>query len=57
MRGGQRRTGASRSLNLLPVGSQGSPFLGLSVSPDGKSILYSRSVNDDTDLMLIENFK
>ena len=33
------------------------PPLGLSVSPDGGSILYLRHMNDSADLMLIENFR
>jgi serine/threonine protein kinase len=37
---------------------QASPFiLGISVSPDGKSVLYNRRVSWGQDLMLIENFK
>jgi Tol biopolymer transport system component/DNA-binding winged helix-turn-helix (wHTH) protein len=35
----------------------GSIFQGMSVSPDGKSILLSRSVNTGSDLMMIENFQ
>jgi WD40-like Beta Propeller Repeat len=31
--------------------------LGLAVSPDGKTIFYSRRVSGSSDLMLIENFK
>jgi len=30
---------------------------GFAVSPDGRTILYSRLVKDEADLMLIENFK
>ena len=33
------------------------PPTGLAVSPDGKTILYSRITNQNTDLMLIENFR
>ena len=32
-------------------------LLGLSVSPDGTTVLYPRSVIDTADLMLIENFR
>jgi hypothetical protein len=31
--------------------------MGLSVSPDGTTILYNKVVNDGADLMLIENFR
>ncbi len=30
---------------------------GLTVSPDGKTILYTRSVGEGSDLMMIENFR
>jgi hypothetical protein len=30
---------------------------GLTVSPDGKTIFYTRVVNEGSDLMLIENFR
>jgi hypothetical protein len=31
--------------------------LGLTVSPDGQTIVYQRKVSGDSDLMLIENFR
>ena len=31
--------------------------MGLAVSPDGRTILYPRITNQNTDLMLIENFR
>jgi hypothetical protein len=31
--------------------------MGLAVSPDGRSILYTRVLGDGSDLMLIENFR
>jgi Tol biopolymer transport system component/tRNA A-37 threonylcarbamoyl transferase component Bud32 len=37
--------------------AQGSPIFGLPVSADGNSILYSKIVRDEENLMLIENFK
>jgi len=30
---------------------------GLTVSPDGKTMLYSTGFNSNTDLMLVENFR
>ena len=33
------------------------PAMGLGVSPDGDTILYSRTVESRADLMLIENFR
>jgi serine/threonine protein kinase/Tol biopolymer transport system component len=33
------------------------PPMGLAVSPDGRTILYPRITNQNTDLMLIENFR
>jgi len=32
-------------------------FRGLTVSPDGKTILYTRTVGEGSDLMMIENFR
>jgi eukaryotic-like serine/threonine-protein kinase len=45
-------TGRDRLLGKLQNG-QGS----LTVSPDGKTILYGKDVGDGSDLMLIENFR
>ena len=52
-------TGRDRLLGRLEKfeSSPGVLPLGLSVSPDGKSILYLRHMSDSADLMLIENFR
>jgi Tol biopolymer transport system component/DNA-binding winged helix-turn-helix (wHTH) protein len=47
--GRDRRLGTLESLTRRP--------LGLAVSPDGKSIVYPRLMNENRDLMLIENFR
>ena len=44
-----QRLGALEGLTSRP--------LGLSVSPDGKTIVYPRQVLSGADLMLIENFQ
>jgi hypothetical protein len=53
------QTGADRLLGPLEGLEQSSdvPSLGLSVSPDGMSVLYPRNVTDTSDLMLLENFR
>jgi Tol biopolymer transport system component/DNA-binding winged helix-turn-helix (wHTH) protein len=53
------QTGEDRLLGPLEGLDQSSdvPSLGLSVSPDGMSVLYPRNVTDTSDLMLIENFR
>jgi hypothetical protein len=48
----QFRGGATRVLGKIG----GSLYQGLTVSPDGKSILVSRSPNTGSDIMMIENF-
>ncbi len=46
----------SRTSSLVaPIA--GTPSLGLSVSPDGRQILYSQTDQQDADLMLLENFR
>jgi Tol biopolymer transport system component len=47
----------SRNSSRLLAKIGGNVFLGLSVSPDQKTILFSRSVSNDAHLMMIENFQ
>jgi len=48
-------TGQSRTLATLDMGRSGM-ILGLSASPDGRTVLYSR-YTVTSDLMMIENFR
>jgi Tol biopolymer transport system component len=48
-------TGRSRFLGEVETGS--GPFLGLALSPDGKTVLFTKKVAEGADLMLIENFR
>jgi Tol biopolymer transport system component len=45
-------TGRDRLLGKLEK-----PYFGLSVSPDGSTILYTKVVSEGSDLMMIENFR
>jgi len=49
------RTGRSRVLGRLENLASG--FNGLTVSPDGRSILYTRLSDFSADLMMVENFR
>jgi hypothetical protein len=46
-------TGRGQLLGKLEHAIQG----GLTVSPDGRTVLYTRTVNSGADLMLIDNFR
>jgi Tol biopolymer transport system component len=46
-------TGRERLLGNLPQPDGG----GLTVSPDGKTVLFSKAVDEGSDLMMIENFR
>jgi hypothetical protein len=46
-------TGKGRLLGTL----DGAECNGLSVSPDGKTILFTKAVSWGADLMMIENFR
>jgi hypothetical protein len=52
-------TGRDRRLGTLQMyeNSVDAPPLGLSIAPDGRSILYLRHITNSADLMLIENFR
>ena len=52
-------TGRDRRLGTLEQFERSSEAaaLGLSISPDGMSVLYIRHMSDSADLMMIENFK
>jgi hypothetical protein len=47
---------ASRHRSRAANGKLGRSGLGLTVSPDGKTILFTRFVGEGSDLMMIENF-
>ena len=49
----QPETSRDRFISVL----EGNFGMGLTVSPDGKTVLYSRSVYANADLMLLENFR
>ena len=46
-------TGASRLITQF----EGKSAMGLSVSPDRKTVLFTKSVTSGSDLILIENFR
>ena len=48
-------TGTESFVAALPVGVQ--PYVGLTVSPDGRTLLYYRWDQRGSDLMLVENFQ
>jgi len=45
--------GRSRPVLTLPA----APYPGLAVSPDGRTLLYTRLDRSGSDLMLVENFR
>jgi serine/threonine protein kinase len=49
-------TGRDEVLGTVEKGSR-NVFLGLAVSPDGKTVLYARFVGGGSDLMMLENFR
>ena len=50
-------TGKDREVGKLEQYHVGLLTAGFTVSPDGKTILYSRTVSSGADLMMIENFR
>jgi hypothetical protein len=51
------RTGRDREVGRLEQYHLDILTAGFAVSPDGKTILYSRNVSSGADLMMIENFR
>jgi 6-phosphogluconolactonase (cycloisomerase 2 family) len=49
------RSGRSRLLGSVPARGFGAVFL--AVSPDGKTILFTKQMAPEADVMLIENFR
>ena len=47
-------TGTESVVATLPHGVR--PFVGLTISPDGRTLLYDRWDQLGSDLMLVENF-
>ena len=50
-------TGHDRAVRMLPDLSYFGVFWGPSISPDGRTIVYTKVVNRGEDLMMIENFR
>jgi Tol biopolymer transport system component len=49
-------TGADRVIGAVPT-SRLNIFQGMSVSPDGSAVVFSKYISEGTDLMMIDNFR
>jgi hypothetical protein len=42
---------------VKPIAPVGKPDFGLTLTPNGREVLFSRFLQEGSDLMLVENFR